>query len=324
MDVLCIGLMVCDVIIKPIDLSVFQRDSIRLETLKIASGGDALNASINLAKLGIHVGLVGKVGNDALGKYLIGEADCFGVNTGAVLKAEDCATSTSIVLLEESGERHFAYYGKANDSLVEQDIPVNLLESAGIVHIGSAMALESLDGSGAAKLFQRTKSLGKTTSMDVTWDSSGRWLKKIEETLHYTDIFMPSYNEAQLITGLKQPEQMRGFFQKYGLGILVVKLGAEGCYVTDFNNEYYIKTFKSVKAVDTTGAGDAFVAGFLTGIIKGWDLYECGVLGNATASNCVMEFGATTGTKSLEATMKFIKSNPDVKLGSGICEAERQ
>lgn len=108
MDVLCVGLMVCDIIIKPVDKNVFDVDSTLLETLKIASGGDSLNVAINMAKLGVCVGLVGKVGNDVFGEYLINEARKYDVITGGIIKSDEYSTSTSILylcLLLQSGHR---------------------------------------------------------------------------------------------------------------------------------------------------------------------------------------------------------------------------
>lgn len=308
-DIVCIGLMVCDIIIKPIDKAIFDLDAVRLETLKIASGGDALNSAINMSKLGLNIGLAGKVGNDALGEYLIKEAAGFGVDIHGVKKTDNCTTSTSVVMVDKTGERHFAYYGEANDSLCIDDIDFGFLKDTKIVHLGSAMALESLDGAGIEKLFKKAKALSAMTTMDVTWDSTGRWLGKIENVLKYTDIFMPSHNEAKMISGKETPEEMEEFFRGYGIKILVVKLGSKGCYVTDFKDRYYIDSFKNVKVVDTTGAGDAFVSGFLAGMIKGWGIYKSSVFGNAVAANCVMEIGAAIGIKSIEEIIKFIHGN---------------
>ncbi|MDO8685821.1 MAG: carbohydrate kinase family protein, partial [Clostridiales bacterium] len=88
MDILCIGLMVCDIIIKPVNKEIFEMDTVRIDTLKITSGGDAFNAAINMAKLGLDVGLVGKVGSDILGEYLISEADKSGIYTGGIIKSD--------------------------------------------------------------------------------------------------------------------------------------------------------------------------------------------------------------------------------------------
>lgn len=301
--------MVCDIIIKPVDQRIFETDSTKLDTLKITPGGDALNAAINMAQLGLDAALIGKVGADIFGEYLTREAEKSGVDTNGIVKSDDSPTSTSIVMVDHSGERYFAYYGKTNDSLSLADIKFDRLKTAKIVHLGSAMALASLDGPSISELFKRAKTLGAITSMDVTWDSTGKWLAKIEEALSYTDIFMPSFTEAKLISKKETPEEIAGFFEKYGIKTLAIKLGSKGCYVTDFREGYYLKPFDKVKVVDTTGAGDAFVSGFLTGIVKGWDCYQCGVFGNAVAANCIMEIGATAGIKSFDKIMKFINEN---------------
>jgi sugar/nucleoside kinase (ribokinase family) len=311
MDILCIGLMVCDIIIKPVNNKVFDVDSTRIDSLKIASGGDAFNAAINMAKLGLDVGLVGKVGNDALGKYLVSEAEKSGIYSVGILKSDQMSTSTSIVMVEDSGERHFIYYGEANDSLCINDIDLNLLKNTKIVHLGSAMALNRLDGSGIAELFKKAKEAGAITSMDVTSDTSGKWIEKIDEALYYTDIFMPSLHEAQMISQKENPEEMKMFFSKYGLKILAVKMGNQGCFVTDFKERFTIKTFEKTKVIDTTGAGDAFVSGFLAGTIRQFNIYDRGILGNAVASNCVTRIGATAGTGTWDETMKYIKENLD-------------
>jgi sugar/nucleoside kinase (ribokinase family) len=309
MDVLSVGLMVCDIIAKPVGRDVFDVDSSRIDALKIASGGDALNAAVNMAKLGLRVGLAGRVGCDMMGDFLLREAARHGVNTDLVVKAKNVSTSTSIVLVEECGERHFAYYGRANDSLAPGDIDEKALREARIVHVGSAMALAGLDGPGLAELFRKAKAAGALTSMDVTWDSSGRWLAKIDEALHFTDIFMPSLAEARLIAGKDSPEEMERFFRGYGLRALAVKLGSEGCFVTDFRDRHAIPAFRVPGVLDTTGAGDAFAAGFLAGTVRGMGLRDRGVLGSAVAAQCVTQVGATAGTKNWEETMEFIRNN---------------
>lgn len=309
MDVVCIGLLVCDIIAKPVERTIFAKDLVRPDFFKILPGGDSLNAAVNMSKLGLDVALVGVVGKDPLGEFLLEEASSNGVNIKGVVKSEKFATSTSLVIVEECGERHFVYYGEANDNLSIEDIDFDCISDTKIVHIGSAMALKTMDGSGIANLFKWAKASGKITSMDVTFDSSGKWLEKIEEALYFTDIFMPSYNEAKMISGADSTSGMRDFFKNYGLKVLAVKLGEKGCYVTDFNNEYHINVIDNINVVDTTGAGDAFVSGFLTGMIKELNLYECGLLGNSVAAHCVTEIGATSGTKSLSNTLDFIKNN---------------
>jgi len=307
-DVLCFGLMVCDLIAKPVNKSVFDVDSSRIENIKITSGGDALNTAINIARLGSSVSMAGIIGCDMMGSFLEDEVVKNGIDTSHLIKSNEYSTSTCIVLVDKNGDRHFVYYGKANDALHPEHISDDAINNARIVHLGSAMALENIEGKGLANLFSKAKIAGAITSMDVTWDSSGKWLKRIDEALYYTDLFLPSLQEAKMISGADTYEEMEMFFKKYGLSILVVKLGEKGCFVTDFHERHVIPAFYVENVVDTTGAGDAFVSGFLTGVLHGMGIYKCGVLGNAVAANCVKEIGATTSNLCLDEIMELVNN----------------
>jgi len=105
---------------------------------------------------------------------------------------------------------------------------------------------------------------------------------------------MPNAIELELLTGETDYCKGADFMIGRGVKIVAVKLGGDGCYVTDGRERHLIKAFK-VKVVDTTGAGDAFCAGFLYGLINDKSLFECGRLGNFVASRCVMKIGARTG-----------------------------
>ena len=109
------------------------------------------------------------------------------------------------------------------------------------------------------------------TSMDVTCDLPPEvCYNNVKDVLNYTDIFFPSDYEAEIITGgLTKCEDIEKFFSRFGIKILVIKLGARGVYVTDFKTRRYISTFQVPKVVDVTGCGDSFVAAFLTAIVKG-------------------------------------------------------
>ncbi|HER54349.1 MAG TPA: sugar kinase, partial [Candidatus Bathyarchaeota archaeon] len=107
----------------------------------------------------------------------------------------------------------------------------------------------------------------------------------------------PNSLELMQLTGKDYKEGAKVLLDM-GVEIVAVKLGKQGCYVTDGNEHHIIEAYK-VKAIDTTGAGDAFCAGFLYGLIKENDLYECGRIGNFVASKCVQKMGARTGLPHL-------------------------
>ena len=322
MDVLSVGLMVADIIINPVDPSIFEKDSVRINTIKYASGGDALNVAINLANLGIKSSICGMVGNDPSGKFLVDEANRFGVETSGVIISDKYSTSTSIVLTESNGARHFAYYGKSNDSFSYTMVPEESIKNTKLLYIGSTMALAGIDGDGLTALFKKARSFNIKTAMDATWDNNGLWLAKIKDALPYTDLFFPSYDEAVLITGEKSVHKMRAFMVAFGVRQFGVKLGSEGCYVTDFEKEYTIPAFVCNNVVDTNGAGDAFMSGYLAGLLRDWDIYESAVFGGAVSNFCIRELGATTNTVDFKKNICFIENqikNNEFIIEKSVC-----
>jgi len=292
MEVLSAGLIVSDILAHPVDPGIFGMDSQALENVTFATGGDALNVAVNLARLGVDVGLAGVVGDDAPGRDILAKLAAAGVNCDNVAKSGKNRTSTCIVLCEKSGERHFLYYGKCNHEFAEHMVSDGALSKISILNVGSAMALDSLDGEGLTKLFWRAKRYGVTTTLDLTHDSSGKWLKKVEGALEHTDVFIPSFVEAKTLTGKDEPEDMAEFMRKYGLKVFGVKLGERGCYITDFKEAKTVPAFACEDVVDTTGAGDAFMSGFICGLLRGFGPFDCAKLGAAAGNFCIRKIGA--------------------------------
>jgi sugar/nucleoside kinase (ribokinase family) len=134
-------------------------------------------------------------------------------------------------------------------------------------------------------------------------------MQLIAPCLPYLDYFIPSLEEAEMISGKSNPEEIADSFLEAGVKTAVIKLGSKGCFIKNkAGDKYFIDSFKGIKAVDTTGAGDSFAAGFITGIVKGWDLYKCGKFANAVGAHCVMKVGATSGIKTIDEIQKFINS----------------
>ena len=182
------------------------------------------------------------------------------------------------------------------------------LDEPSIVHVGGAYLLPKFDGEGAARLLAEARKRGKLTSMDVTWDTTGRWLSVIEPCLPHLSFFMPSIREAQQIAGSDVPQEIAEFFQKKGVGTAVVKLGEKGCYVKRGAEPGFFMSAFRTEVVDTTGAGDSFVAGFLTGVLKGWDVKACAELACAVSAMNIRAVGATAGIPTFEEARQFIRS----------------
>lgn len=306
MDILCVGQLATDILVKPVDSVDFNVDTKRVEQISVKNGGDALNTAINLAKLGNKVCFAGKVGDDSFGDFLLKTIKSCNIDSKG-LKIEKGASSPSvIVLINAKGERTFLYYGGTNDRFEYEDIDTSLIDECRVVHVGGTYTLPKFDGEGTARLFQLAQSKSKITSMDVSSDTTGKWLSIIKPCLKYLNFFMPSYNEAKSITGEETPEAIANFLLNEGVGTVVVKLGRDGCYVNNQDESFYFPAY-DVKVVDTTGAGDSFVAGFLTGILKKWDLQKCTKFASAVSAHCIQYLGSTTGIPGFEAVEEFIR-----------------
>ena len=305
--ILSAGLIVQDIIVTPVSADVFEKDAVYIDRPLYCSGGDALNSAAVLAKLGADVSFTGMIGKDMAGSFLLDEMKKRGIASDRVIQSDRYGTSTSIVLGTAGGERHFAYYGDSNNNFAPDMITDNMLESIDILYIASVMTLTKFTGEALEELFVRAKKHNVITAMDSADDPEGLWLKRLTGALKYTDVFIPSYIEAEKITGKNTQEDMTDFLLKRGVKIAGVKNGANGVFVSDGTKSYNVPAFSCENAVDTTGAGDAFMGGFLYGISKGWSTYSCAVFGSAVANFTVRKAGAVTNAPSYEETVRFIK-----------------
>ncbi len=308
-DVLCMGHMAADVVAKTVTDLPEKGKLVLVDEIELHSGGCATNTGNALAKLGIDTKIIGRVGNDSFGNFLIDKVKEFGVNASNIVRDKGISTSVTFVTVDENGERTFLHYLGANGQLKEKDISYEILKGTKILHIAGALLLPSFDGKPASRVLKMAKDMGITTSLDTCWDSTGGWLNKLEPCLYNTDIFLPSIEEAKMISGLEDPSEIANFFLGYGIKIVCIKMGSKGAYLKTAEKDIRIPVFR-VKAIDSTGAGDAFVAGFLTGVIKGMNLEDVAKLASALGAFCVQSMGASTGIRTWDDTVKFIKTTP--------------
>jgi sugar/nucleoside kinase (ribokinase family) len=307
--VLCVGMVVMDLPLRPVSPTIFEQDLCRIEAAPWTTGGDAANVAVSLAKLGTAVSFCGLIGKDVAGDFVEARLNECGVDTRALIRHPTLGTGVSHILIEPGGERHFLVSGSINDELDFSYIPDDLIAEADIVYLGSAMGLYGMDHGGAAALFKRAHELGKLTLSDFVGGaeySSAGILTLLEPMLRETDIILPSFLEAVKLSGETELPRIRDKFSGLGIKLLVVKLGAEGCYITDFAREWRVPTFDEFKPVDTTGAGDSFVGGFIRGTLEGWDPETAACFGSCVASFNVTGVGATGGVPDFDTAYRYV------------------
>lgn len=301
-EVVCLGILVADVVGKPIEAFPPKGTLAAVERMELHSGGCAANTGIALAKLGIKTAVMGKVGEDGFGQFLAQTLDGQGVDTRGLVRDQVEATSATMVAVDSAGERTFLHYQGANAAFTANDVLWPVIEESPILHVAGPFLMPRYMGADNAAVLKRAKEMGKTTTLDSVWDPTGRWMSILEPCLPYLDYLLPSLAEARLLTGLDAPEDITQAFLDRGVGVVGLKLGEEGAYLhTAAGDKLHVPPFV-VDAVDALGAGDCWVAGFLCGLSRGWDLTQTMRFANAAGACAVQALGATTGIRSFEAT----------------------
>ena len=289
-DVIGFGALNVDTLLKVDKIACAEEESF-IEDYTEACGGSAANAMVGLARLGCKVGFIGKVANDREGNLQI---DCFkteGVDTSGIIQAQKGKSGSVLGFVDKKGARALYINSGVNDTIEPREMKWDYVSQTKFLHLSSFAGEKS---------FRTQKKLLGTLPSDVkiSFDPGSVYAQKgfaaIEPLIRSSYVMMPNALELELLTG--EPDYPEGAARliEASVKIVAVKLGSKGCYVTDGQERRTIEPFK-VKVVDTTGAGDAFDAGFLYGLINGKSLSECGRLGNFVASRSVTAMGARAG-----------------------------
>lgn len=307
-DVSVIGAAIIDVLAGPIDESIFKSGTLPMKTMGLSFGGDALNEAVILSQLGMNVELISKIGNDEAGKRILDFLKEKRVRTK--IKVEDnLETGINIVLINQNGERTFLTNPAGSlRKLAEEDIVEHLDAAGDIICMASLFVSPVLDIRAMERVFKAAKSKpGRTIVADMTTAKNGESLSDIECLLQHIDYIIPNEIEVERLTGEKDVFRSANLFLEHGVSCVIIKRGAQGCLIKTHNQEIVIPAYAKANVLDTTGAGDSFVAGFVWGLKNGMSLEECGRFGCAVASCTVEKLGANVAIESIELPMKRYK-----------------
>ncbi len=289
-DVIGFGALNVDMLFKVERLVGAEEESF-IQDYTEACGGSAANTAVGLARLGCKGGFIGKVANDREGKMQI---DCFkteGVDTGGILQAEKGKSGMVLGFVDKKGARALYINSGVNDTIEPREMKWEYVSQTRFLHLSSFVGEKS---------FRAQKKLvgSLPDSIKISFDPGSVYAQKgfaaVEPIIRSSYVMMPNAFELELLTGETEYPKGAATLIEMGVKIVAVKLGDKGCYVTDGQERKTIHPFK-VKVVDTTGAGDAFNAGFLYGLIHDKTLAECGQLGNFVAAQSVTKMGARAG-----------------------------
>ncbi len=289
-DVIGFGALNVDTLLKVDKFAAPEEESYIQDYIE-SCGGSAANTVVALGRLGCKVGFIGKVANDREGKL---QLDCFnseGVDTNGISVAKNGKSGAVFGLVDKKGARALYINPGVNDTIEPRDLKWEYVSQTQFVHLSSFI--------GEKPFRTQKKLLGSLpNNIKFSFDPGSVYVQKglaaIEPLIQNSHVLFPNTGELELLTGETNYHDGADFMIGLGVKIVAVKLGEKGCYVTDGDEKLTVEPFK-VKAVDTTGAGDAFNAGFLYGLLKNRSLYECGRMGNFVGSRCIMNMGARAG-----------------------------
>ncbi|MES2462619.1 MAG: sugar kinase [Armatimonadota bacterium] len=306
-DIACLGLLVADTVGANIDALPDHGGLTLIDRIELHTGGCAANTGGSLARIGVSTAVLGKVGNDGYGNFMIRSLQEIGVDTRGIRRDASAATAATIVTVHSDAERSFLHVIGANATLTAQDVDWDVVdEGTKIFHIGGLQLLSAMEGDGAREVLKRAKEKGLLTTLDTVMNPRSRGWEGIAPALPFVDWALPSFEEAKELTGENKALRQARRFQEAGAKNVAVKMGANGCLIVPQDEEPFHVSPLKVTAVDSLGAGDAWIGGFLTGLLNHWPLRKTSRFANAVGACCVQSYGATAGVRSLQDTLALI------------------
>jgi sugar/nucleoside kinase (ribokinase family) len=267
--VVCAGLIIADLFVAPLRSLPRPGELVVSDGFLLDAGGCAVNTAVILARLGIRTGLVGKVGDDEYGAWLRRSLARKRVLVDGVSTAQRSATSQTVILPVDGEDRRYIHVPGANAELGVADIAA-VLPGARVLAIGGYLALPGLDRDGVAELLAGARTRGTATLLDVVVPrGADDPVRALRPVLPYVDCFLPNQDEARLVTGHDNPADQAEALLAWGCASVVITCGADGAVYADPARVIRVRPFP-VEAVDGSGAGDAFTAGIIFGLIEGW------------------------------------------------------
>jgi sugar/nucleoside kinase (ribokinase family) len=282
-----------------------------VERIDLYVGGAVANTGMALSRLGVPVGTIGCVGKDPLGRIVMEELSRWADGLW-MHEDETHSTSATLVLIHPDGERTFISAVGANAGLKEEHLPWEHLVEAGAraIHLGYALLLPGLDGAPMVRVLKKARDLGLLVSLDVTWIPEASWEDALALLIH-VDVFCPNLREAEAITGEAEPARAADALLDAGVKeVVAITLGEEGCYVKPVGGSGEHIARQQALAVDTTGAGDVFVAGILSAWYKGYDWATAARVANVAGATATTELGAAEGVRGWEEVLRLATTTP--------------
>lgn len=248
-----------------IDFTCVGKDEDGYPTMAAHPGGAPANFLAALAKFGTSTALIGKVGNDAFGKLLVGTLESAGIETSGIIVDDSVFTTLAFVTLDEHGDRDFSFARKpgADTCINDDEINLQMIDEAKVFHFGTLSLTDDPARSATYKAVSYAKEKGKMITFDPNlrkplWKDLETAKKQILWGLKQADVVKISDEEVEFLFGCKPEQGAEYILREFGVKLVFVTCGANGCYFKNENACGWVPALQAIHVIDTTGAGDIF------------------------------------------------------------------
>jgi sugar/nucleoside kinase (ribokinase family) len=308
-DCIVAGSCVVDILCRPVSLTtpIGQGVLHTVEPILLKAGGITSNSGVTMARMGLKVGVFSRVGKDDWAPVIKNLYKSEGIDVANLSEDPEAATSTTVVMIDTTGERSFFHCVGATKRMTATDYLSNLdlFAQSKYLLLGYYSMSPKLEPD-LARVLKEIRATGCKTAMDAA--GQGGTMTPLADCLPHLDVWVPSHNEASHQTGHQDPEKIIQTFRNAGgQGLLGVKLGRQGVILSPAPGQLIRIPISTPPGpvVDATGAGDSFYAGLLTGLIKGLSIQDAGKLGTAAGACCVTALGGASGGRDYAFTSKL-------------------
>lgn len=279
-------------------------------------GGSAANTALTLAHCGIEAAIIGRVGVDALGTQLLADLQAGGVDVSLAQRDPDLPTGIMFIVVTPDGERTMFGFRGANVRTDPAGIPVTSFDHARHFHLSGYALLEPPQREAALCALELARNAGLSTSLDAGLEILIQQGNLVRALLPQVDLFFPNLDEAELLTGTRDPEAAAVRLRAQGVKVVALKLGGQGCLVAAADGVFAVPPFE-VEVCDTTGAGDAFDAGVICGHLRGLNWRAAALLGNALGALVVASENNRKEAIACKNVVAFLRQQRNLPHWSG-------
>ncbi len=309
LDCLSAGILVADHLCSPIPQLPQAGELVLADALPLQIGGCAANVGMDLARLDVRVAILGCVGEDVFGQFISDTLARQGIGTEHIRVVPGVGTSGTLIINVAGQDRRFIHTIGANGALRAEDISLELATSARVFYVGGYLLMPGLEQQALYETFRAARAAGVKTVLDVVLPGPGDHAAQLELLLTETDVFLPNSDEAAALTGLRDPRRQAEAFLQAGAGTAVITCGEHGTWLATSGATLRASAY-DVPYVGGTGAGDAFVAGYIAGMLAEEDVRGCLRWGSALGASCVRGVGATETVFHRDEALAFIDQQP--------------